>query len=71
MKICNLIAFAGGVVAGGIMALMFAPKKGTELRKDIKERLCDMKRRMDCCNDGTCGEECHCGEENVNITVKE
>ena len=27
MKISNLIAFAGGVVAGGIMALMFAPKK--------------------------------------------
>ena len=45
MKICHLIAFAGGVLAGGALALMFAPKKGEDFRKDIKEKMGDIKRQ--------------------------
>ena len=43
MKVCSMIAFAGGLVIGGMVggavALMFAPKKGEDLRRDIKEKL--------------------------------
>lgn len=70
MKMCHLIAFAGGMLAGGAIALMFAPKKGEDLRKDIKNKLHDVKRRVDetvaGCKDGCC-----CGEENVNVTIEE
>lgn len=70
MKMCHLIAFAGGMLAGGAIALMFAPKKGEDLRKDIKNKLHDVKRRVDetvaGCKDGCC-----CGEESVNVTIEE
>ena len=70
MKMCHLFAFAGGVLAGGAIALMFAPKKGEELRRDIKNKLYDMKREIDetlvRCKDGHCR-----AEEKVDITIKE
>lgn len=70
MRMCNVIAFAGGVLAGGVIALMFAPKKGAELRKDIKGKLFEMKKeideRMACCKDGRCGVE-----EKVEMTIEE
>ena len=70
MRMCNVIAFAGGVIAGGVIALMFAPKKGAEFRKDIKDKLYDMKKQMDE-SIAKCKEGCHCGEENVNINIEE
>ena len=69
MRICNYAAFAGGLLAGGIIALLFAPKKGSELRADIKEKLGDVKKHVDE-TIAMCGEACRCGEE-VNVTVKE
>ena len=39
MRMCHLIAFAGGMLAGGAIALLFAPKKGEELRMDIKRKM--------------------------------
>lgn len=70
MKMCHLFAFAGGVLAGGAIALMFAPKKGEELRRDLKNKLYDMKREIDetlvRCKDGHCR-----AEEKVDITIKE
>lgn len=47
MKICKLVAFAGGMVIGGAIALLFAPKKGSEMRRDIAEHLYGAKRRID------------------------
>ena len=54
---------------GGVIALLFAPKKGIELRNDIKEKLGDVKKRV---NEtiAMCDENCRCGES-VNITVEE
>lgn len=69
MRMCHLIAFAGGMLAGGAIALMFAPKRGDEFRKDIKDKLHGVKRKIEetaaCCQGG-------CGvEESVNVTVEE
>ncbi len=70
MRFCHLIAFAGGVLAGGALALMFAPKKGEEFRRDIKNKLYDVKKHIDDslerCKDGCCS-----AKENVNITIEE
>lgn len=33
-----LIALGAGVVVGGVLGMLFAPKKGVELRKDIADR---------------------------------
>ena len=52
------MAFVGGVVAGGVAALMLAPKKGEEFRKEIKERMDGVKRHFNeatgCCNAHGC-----------------
>ena len=69
MKVCNYAAFAGGVLVGGVIALLFAPKKGVELRSDIKQKLGDMKKRVDE-TIAMCNENCRCGES-VNVTVEE
>ncbi len=39
MKPSTLMAFLGGAAAGAIVALLFAPEKGSETRKKIKETL--------------------------------
>ncbi len=69
MRICNCAAFAGGVLVGGVIALLFAPKKGVELRADIKQKLDDVKKRVDD-TVAMCGEKCNCGES-INVTVEE
>lgn len=40
MKTVNkmLIAAGAGVVIGGVLGLLFAPKKGKDLRKDITDK---------------------------------
>ena len=52
------MAFVGGVVAGGVAALMLAPKKGEEFRKEIKEKMNGVKRHLNeavgCCNAQGC-----------------
>ena len=37
MKQSNVLAFIGGAIAGAAVALLFAPKKGGDLRNDIKD----------------------------------
>lgn len=69
MRMCNVVAFAGGILLGGIVAMLFAPKKGVELRADIKDKLGAVKKNVDE-TIAMCGGECHCGES-VNVTVKE
>lgn len=66
---CSVFAFAGGVLAGGIIALLFAPKKGEEMRADIRQKLGDVKRHVDE-TIAMCGEACQRGES-VNVTVEE
>ena len=57
------------MLLGGVIALMFAPKKGTELRADIKQKLGDVKKHVDE-TIAMCGDACNCGES-VNVTVEE
>lgn len=65
MRVCSMIAFAGGLVVGGVVggavALMFAPKKGEDFRRDIKEKLADVQKRfaeqVTVCKDGYCRRE--------------
>ena len=57
------------MLAGGLVMMLFAPKRGEEVRKDIKERLGDLKRHFD--NAGCCGKEgCDCKVEE-KIIVEE
>ena len=65
MKVCSMIAFAGGLVVGGVVggavALMFAPKRGEDFRRDVKEKLADVKRQfaeqVTVCHEGYCKRE--------------
>lgn len=68
MKICHLIAFAGGMMAGGVLALLFAPKKGEDMRKDIKNKLYEMKMHMD--EAVGCMHGCNCNEEKVDVVIE-
>lgn len=67
---CCMVAFAGGMLVGGIAALLFAPKKGSEVRKDIKEHLDDakehLKRELSCCKPAA-----KVTEENVTVSFEE
>lgn len=45
MKNKNLLIFAAGVVVGGLLGVLFAPKKGQELRNDIKKTFDDLADR--------------------------
>lgn len=58
MRICNLIAFAGGAVIGGAVVWMFASEKGKEFRRELKEKMDESKqqiaRRFNECTNG-CG----------------
>lgn len=69
MRMCHVIAFAGGLLAGGVIALMIAPKKGSELRKDIKDKMQNLKKQVDETID-RCTEGCCCNEK-VNVTIEE
>lgn len=35
-----------GLAVGTGLGMMYAPKKGEELRKDLKEKLCDLKEKI-------------------------
>ena len=62
MKMCSLFAFAGGIlvggVVGGVVALMFAPKKGEDMRRDIMDKIIDVEKQLTdhttVCKDGQC-----------------
>ena len=70
MKVCNFLAFTGGMLAGGLVMMMFAPKKGEDMRRDIKERLGDIKRHFD--HAGCCGKEgCDCKVEEKVVVEDE
>ena len=39
MKGSNILAFIGGAIVGGAIALLFAPKSDEEIREEIKDFL--------------------------------
>ena len=55
------------MLVGGTIALLFAPKKGDELRMDIKKKMAGMKN--DLCNAAACrGGSC---DEKVDVSIEE
>lgn len=67
---CCMMAFAGGMLAGGVVALLFAPKKGSEVRRDIKERIYDakehLKQEISCCKPAA-----RVVEEDVTVSMEQ
>ncbi len=67
---CCMVAFAGGVLAGSVIALLFAPKKGADMRREIKERVSEAKasleKEMACCKPST-----KVVEEDVTVSFEE
>ena len=55
-------------MAGGVLALLFAPKKGEDMRKDIKNKLYEMKMHMD--EAVGCMHGCNCNEEKVDVVIE-
>jgi hypothetical protein len=41
-----LAIFASGVLAGGALALLFAPRPGRQLRAELRERVNEARRRV-------------------------
>ncbi|HEX3595335.1 MAG TPA: YtxH domain-containing protein [Polyangiaceae bacterium] len=44
--------FAAGALAGAAVALLFAPKSGTEMRRELSDRASDVTRRVSAAADG-------------------
>lgn len=65
-----MVAFAGGVLVGSVAALLFAPKRGDEMRRDIKERIDEakahIKKEMACCKPSE-----KVVEENLSVSFEE
>ena len=66
MKLETMLAFAGGLVAGGVMVMLLAPNSRKEMCENVKKKMADAKKCVDdamakChihgCNDGCCGVE--------------
>ena len=47
MKLENWLAFAGGMIVGGTMLMMLAPKSRKEVCNNIKRKMEDAKECMD------------------------
>lgn len=66
MKVCNLIAFAGGVLVGGAAVWLMTSEKGKEFRKGLKEKFKEAKEGA-MLQTGKCGQEyAEAGTENGN-----
>ena len=46
MRNANVWFFLAGVVTGGVVALLTAPKSGKEMRHLIKEDVCEARQKM-------------------------
>ncbi len=66
MKLETMLAFAGGLVAGGVMVMLLAPHSRKEMCENVKKKMSEAKKCVDdamakChingCNDGSCSVE--------------
>ena len=61
MRPNTLLAFIGGALAGAVVALLYAPDKGENIRRKIKERAEDEYNSLRTKMKG--GECCHTAKE--------
>lgn len=65
MKTSHFLTFVGGAIAGAAIALLFAPSKGEDTRRRIREFMeeeaAKLRGKCDCGPDCTCG----CQDETV------
>jgi len=59
-------AFLGGVV-GGVAALLFAPKAGKHLRKDITDKYCEVSEKAQCLMEDVCDQTQELVEKAKNL----
>ena len=65
MKLKTMLAFAGGLVAGGLMVMMIAPCSGKEMCENLRKKMADAKK---CVDDAM--EKCHahgCGGGSCSV----
>jgi gas vesicle protein len=74
MKVENLLAFACGIIAGGTMVMMLAPKSRREMCANLKQKMEDAKEcvgeMMNKCHTHSC--DCtECGSEKNDAATME
>ncbi len=75
MKLENWLAFAGGMVVGGAVLMLLAPKSRKEVCDNIKKRVDEAKEcvsdAMSECHSHACGSMENISEKSENITIVE
>lgn len=75
MKLENWLAFAGGVIAGGAMIMMLAPKSRKEMCTNIRKKMDETKEyvgdAMKKCHTHSCDCMDETGEKNDIISFEE
>ena len=62
MKLENWLAFAGGMVVGGVVLMMLAPKSRKEMCRKIKRKMEDAKECVDEAMKNCHFHSCDCAE---------
>ena len=75
MKLENWLAFAGGMVIGGVVLMILAPKSRKEVCANIKRKMEDAKECVDeamkCCHTHSCDCMESVAEKSECATLKE
>lgn len=75
MKLENWLAFAGGMVVGGVVLMMLAPKSRKEMCTNIRKKMEDAKEYVDeamkCCHTHSCDCAESPSEKSETVTMKE
>ena len=65
MKLENWLAFAGGVIVGGAMLMMLAPKSRKEACENIRKKMEDTKECVDEAMKKCHAHSCDCAENSL------
>lgn len=65
MKIENLLAFACGIIAGGTIVMMLAPKSRKEMCMNIKKKMDDAKECVSEAMDKCHAHSCNCSDTSI------
>ena len=61
MRSGKLLAFTGGLITGGVLIFMLAPKSCSEMCSNLRRKMDVAKKRMDMavekCHNGSCTDE--------------